>query len=270
MKRLRAAVESERYGIREVTLTRPLAWLAQGARDLAGCPLPGLAHGLAAAVFAAVLLGIAHDQFWLLSGAFTGFLIVAPVVATALYRISRSLEHGQRTSLLQAASVWWPRDERLVVFGVLLACAGTGWVLTSAALITSHAPAPVERPSDFLRHVVLDEETLLFEFWLLLGGVMAAPVFASSVIAIPMLLDRPVSVMTAVFTSWRVVMHNPAPLALWAGLLLALSVLGMTMALAGLVPVVPWLAHASWHAYRDLVSDEVVAEQAPAPGPAGH
>jgi uncharacterized membrane protein len=256
MERMRAAAESERYRIREVPLTRPLRWLARGAGDLARCPLPGLAHGLAAAAFAAVLLGIAHDQFWLLSGAFTGFLIVAPIVATALYRISRGLQHGQRTTLAQALSVWWPKDKRLVVFGALLALAGTGWVLTSAALITGYAPAPVERPADFLRHVVLNEETLLFEFWLLLGGVMAAPVFASAVIAIPMLLDRPVGVMTAVFTSWRVVMHNPAPLALWAGTLLALSALGMMAALVGLIPIVPWLAHASWHAYQDLVDTE--------------
>jgi uncharacterized membrane protein len=265
MERMRAAVESEQYGVREVPLTQPLIWLARGASDLARCPLPGLAHGLAATVFAAVMLGIAHDHFWLLSGAFTGFLIVAPIVATALYRISRSLQHGQRTTLVQAASVWWPKDERLVVFGVLLACAGTGWVLTSAALITGHATAPVERPADFLRHVVLNEETLLFEFWLLLGGVMAAPVFASSVISIPMLLDRPVSVMTAVFTSWRVVMHNPGPLALWAGLLLSLSALGMLAALLGLILVVPLLAHASWHAYRDLVDTEGLPPPAPRP-----
>jgi len=63
-------------------------------------------------------------------------------------------------------------------------------------------------------------------------------------------------VMTAVFTSWRVVMHNPAPLALWAGTLLALSALGMMAALVGLIPIVPWLAHASWHAYQDLVDTE--------------
>jgi uncharacterized membrane protein len=256
MERMRAAVESESYGIREVPLMQPLAWLARGARDLARCPLPGLVHGLAAAAFAAVLLAVAHDHFWLLGGAFSGFLIVAPVVATALYRISRSLQRGQYTTLAQAVSVWWPDDQRLIVFGALLACAGTGWVLTSAALITGYAPAPVEQPADFVRHVVLNEETLLFEFWLLLGGIMAAPVFASSVIAIPMLLDRPVGVMTAVFTSWRAVMHNPGPLALWAGLLLALSALGMVTALAGLIPVVPWLAHASWHAYQDLVDTE--------------
>lgn len=253
MKRLQAVAESRMFGTRPIPLLRPLGWLALGARDLWRCPLPGLVHGIASAVFAGLLLAWAHDRFWLLSGAFSGFLIVAPIVATALYQVSRALEHGQRTTVAQAFAVWKPRDARLVVFGLLLAAAGTGWVLTSAALVTRFAPGPVREPMDFVRLVLLSDQSSLFEAWLALGGVLAAPVFASSVVAIPMLLDRPVGVMTAVLTSWRVVMENPAPLALWAALLMLLSVLGMATALVGLVPVVPWLAHASWHAYRDLV-----------------
>ncbi len=34
---------------------------------------------------------------------------------------------------------------------------------------------------------------------------------------------------------------------------MGLTLLGMATGLIGLVVVVPWLAHASWHAYRDLV-----------------
>jgi uncharacterized membrane protein len=48
-------------------------------------------------------------------------------------------------------------------------------------------------------------------------------------------------------------MAHPAPLALWAALIMALTLLGMLTGLLGLIVIVPWLAHASWHAYRDLV-----------------
>jgi uncharacterized membrane protein len=34
---------------------------------------------------------------------------------------------------------------------------------------------------------------------------------------------------------------------------MALTLLGMATLLAGLIVVVPLLAHASWHAYRDCV-----------------
>jgi len=72
-------------------------------------------------------------------------------------------------------------------------------------------------------------------------------------VAIPLLLDTRASVLEAVLTSWRVVLASPGPLALWAALIMALTLLGMALALLGLIVVVPWLAHASWHAYRDLV-----------------
>jgi uncharacterized membrane protein len=147
------------------------------------------------------------------------------------------------------------------VFGILLAFAGTGWVMTSASLITAFAGAPVRNPQEFLRVVVIAQEGRLFELWLALGGALAAPVFASSVVAIPLLLDREISVLGAVFTSWRTVMENPVTLALWAALIVLLTVAGMLLVMVGLVFVVPWLAHASWHAYRDLVDTSALAER---------
>jgi uncharacterized membrane protein len=220
--------------------------------------MPGLVHGLAVAAFGALLIAWARERFWLLSGAFTGFMLVAPVVATGLYRVSRELGRGRRPTLMDALSAWKPSHGQLVIFGLLLALAGTGWVLTSAALITGFTGAPVRNPQEFLRHVVLDDRSHLFEAWLALGGVLAAPVFASSVVSMPLLLDRKVGVLTAVLTSWRVVLENPGPMALWAGLIMLLTVLGMATALAGLVFVVPWLAHASWHAYQDLVDASAI------------
>jgi uncharacterized membrane protein len=93
-----------------------------------------------------------------------------------------------------------------------------------------------------------------------LGGALAAPLFASTVVAIPLLLDREVGVLAAVLTRWRAVMEDPLPLALLAGLILVLTMVGMALALVGLVVVVPWLAHASWHAYRDLVDTSGLSE----------
>ncbi len=254
-----ALAQSRRFGVRNIPLLRPLGWLARGWRDLLRCPLPGLLHGLALAAFGGLLIWLARDRFWLLAGAFTGFLLVAPVLATGLYAISRALERGQRANLAVAVAAWRP-EGRLVLFGGLLALAGTGWVMCSAALITGLAPLPVRSPLDFIRVVVLNDHSHLFELWLALGALLAAPVFASSVVAIPLLLDRQIGVLAAVLTSWRVVTAHPLPMALWAGLLMGLTVLGMLTGLLGLIVVAPWLAHASWHAYRDLVSaDDPVA-----------
>jgi uncharacterized membrane protein len=150
-----------------------------------------------------------------------------------------------------------------VLFGVLLAAAGTCWVMTSAALITLFAPMPIETPLDFLRHVVANRQSWLFELWLALGGLLAAPVFASSVVALPMLLDRPIGVWAAVLASWQTVLDNPLPMAVWAMLVMGFTLLGIGAMLVGLVAVVPMLGHASWYAYRDLYPPPPPAPTAP-------
>lgn len=261
MKENPALVESRRFATRRVPFLRPLGWLAAGWRDFMRCPVPGLLHGLLLAAFGTALILAARDAFWLLTGAFTGFLLVAPVLATGLYTVSRALQRQGRAGTAMAFAAWVPRDGRLVVFGILLAFAGTGWVMTSASLVTAFAPAPVRNPQEFLQVVVLARDGHLFETWLALGGVLAAPVFAFSVVAIPLLLDREISVLGAVFTSWRVVMENPVTMAVWAALIAILTVAGMLLAMLGLVVVVPLLAHASWHAYRDLVDTSGLAER---------
>ena len=253
MQRRSALAESRRFGVREVGLASPFGWLAAGWRDFMACPIPGLLHGAAVAVFGSLMFWTARQYFWLLAGAFSGFLLVAPVLATGLYAISRSLERGTPVGIRVAMQAWKPANRRLVRFGILLALAGTGWVATSAALITALAPASVLNPQDFVRVVVVANHGFLFEIWLALGGVLAAPVFASSVVALPLLLEHELGVLAAVLTSWRCVLANPAPLALWAALLMILTLAGMVTAMLGLLIVVPWLGHASWHAYRDLV-----------------
>ena len=245
-----------RNRVRQIGLLQPLRWLARGWADLMQCPLPGLLHGLVMALFGATLLWLARDRFWLLAGAFSGFLLVAPVAATGLYAVSRALQAGQPAGVGTAFAIWRPRDARLVVFGLLLALAGTGWVLTSAALITRFAAQPVNGPLDFMRVVVATGDGYLFEVWLILGSALAAPIFASTVVALPLLMDRAVSVKAAVLISARAALLNPIPLALWATLLIVVTLLGMVTLLVGLVVAVPWLAHASWHAYCDLVEPE--------------
>jgi uncharacterized membrane protein len=259
--------------IRTVSPGRAWHWLALGWSDLWRCPVPGLLHGGLVTVFGWVLLALARDRFWLLAGAFSGFLLVAPIVATGLYAVSRALEAQRPASLASALAAWRPQDSRLVVFGGLLALAGTGWVLTSAALITRFAASPVDTPGDFLRVVLIEDTGHLFEAWLVMGSVLAAPIFASSVVAIPLLLDRRDSVLTAVGASVGATVLNPAALALWATLILGLTMVGMATAMLGLLVIVPWLAHSSWHAYRDLVepvnprpADPVPADRAQAGG----
>jgi len=235
-----------------ISLRSPLRWLALGWADLRRNPAPGLWHGVLLAGGGWLLLWGARDQFWLLAGAFSGFLIVAPILATGLYHVSRACNSGRCVGMREVVALWRSGDGRLVRFGLLLGLAGTGWVLTSAGLITVWSPEPIHKPLDFLRHVVLVREVGLFEAWLLLGALLAAPVFASSVVTMPMLVDTQAPVSVAVAESWRTVANHPGTMAFWAVLIGVLIGIGMLTALLGLILVIPLIAHASWHAYCDL------------------
>ncbi len=264
--------------VKTVDLWQPLIWLVLGCKDMARTRwLSGL-HGLALAIAGAAIMVVAHDRFWLLAGALSGFMVVAPVLATSLYALSRALERGEVANFGVVLKTWlnwqnshfnkWGHDYWCMVqFGALLALAATGWVLTSAALITLLAPQPIHTPLDFVHHVVLARDGWLFELWLALGGLMAAPMFASSVVAMPLLLDRRVSLWHAVLTSWQVVLTNPLPMAFWGALIMGFTLLGLGSLLLGLVLVIPMLGHASWHAYRALVDASDLPAREPLSAP---
>ncbi len=246
-----------------IVFDQPLQWLALGFKDFARSPWLSTLHGLLISLWGFIITWVAHDQFWLLAGCLSGFLVIAPVLATSLYAMSRAMERGEVVDFQLLVKTWtqWHLRLRhqpdsywsLIRFGLLLALAAVGWVITSAALITLLAPTPIHTPMDFVHHVVLSPNHFLFEFWLGLGGLMAAPVFASSVISMPLLLDRQVSVLQAVLTSWKTVLTHPLQMAFWALLIMGFCLLGIFSLFLGLILVIPMLGHASWHAYRQLI-----------------
>lgn len=235
-----------------ITLTSPLHWLALGWQDLRANPVPGLLHGFAAALFGAGLLWLAQGHFWWQAGAFSGLVLVAPVVLVGLLLVSREAQLGRRVGMQAVLALWRAADPRQVLFGILLALAGTAWVLLSAGFLAFLAPQPIGTWQDFLVHVVLGPSEWLFVGWLMLGALLAAPVFASSVMSFPLLLDTAQPLPVAVAHSWRVVAQYPVVMALWALLIALIVAVGLLTWMLGLIVLLPWLGHASWHAYVQL------------------
>ncbi|OYW50088.1 MAG: hypothetical protein B7Z30_18220 [Rhizobiales bacterium 12-68-15] len=85
------------------------------------------------------------------------------------------------------------------------------------------------------------------------GFALACVAFAMSVVAIPMIVDRDISVVEAIVTSFRVTLLNWRAMALWAGLIVVFTAMALVPFFLGLALVLPLVGHATWHAYRDLV-----------------
>lgn len=245
--------DDEALPVRVVPLSAPFRWLAEGWHDFSRAFGPSLFHGLVVA-FAGMAIAAIAIRYWpILPGAFSGFVLIAPILATGLYELSRRLDRGERPNLAQAIDAWKRGTRPLVWMGVGLASAATAWVLVSALLIAVFVREPIVGVEGFLRHVVLSESSNLFWLWMLAGGLGAAAVFALTVVSIPLMLDRRIDLHAALLTSVRAVGANPLPMALWAAIIMVLTALSIATALVGFAVTIPWIGHASWRAYRATV-----------------
>lgn len=241
-------------GVRSIGFAAPLGWLARGWQDLWRQPAASLFYGVAIAVAGAVILGVTARLPYLFAAAITGFLLVAPMLAAGLYELSRRYLAGERATLVDSMWAWRRNPSALVGFALLSILAGTAWQVASVVIVALFYKGPALAPMAMMIEVLVNpQHYLLFFVYMCVGGLLAALVFAVSVVSMPMLVDRRCDLLTALVTSVNAVAENPLPLALWATILMLLTGLGFATLLLGMIVILPWLGHASFHAYKDLV-----------------
>ena len=102
--------------------------------------------------------------------------------------------------------------------------------------------------------MLLDPENLGFLItYCVVGGVFASLIFVTSVISIPMIMDREVDAVSAGLTSIRACVQNPGVMLFWGALITGIVLLSMLPAFLGLFITGPLIGHATWHAYRHIV-----------------
>ncbi|MBP9150338.1 MAG: DUF2189 domain-containing protein, partial [Rhodoferax sp.] len=92
--------------VRSIEWQQTFAWLGRGWCDLTRSGWVSLLHGALMALGGALMLWLARDHFWFLAGAFSGFLLVAPILATSLYALSCALERGESPGLAIVLRTW--------------------------------------------------------------------------------------------------------------------------------------------------------------------
>ena len=242
--------------INKVDIMAPFGWLAQGFADLKKAKIPSLVYGLVFAVIGLLLVFIGSKNPIWSAALTTAFLLTGPFLAIGLYDLSRQIEVGDKPCLLDSIKIIKANLINLGIFATVLAFLLMIW-LRIAALIAGVFF------NDF--EIITQGWSVLFSggrsfefmlFFTFFGFFIAQLAFSISVVSIPMLLHRKVDVITAIVTSLRVVIKNPLAMLVWAIIIVALIGIGMAFAFIGLMVTLPIVGHASWHAYRELVSRE--------------
>lgn len=241
--------------VRQVDALRPFLWLRRGWRDFASTWYISLGMGALFALLGWGLVNWAWELNHLSLTLSTGFMLVSPFLAVVFYYLSRRQER-------QRGSVGVSHFFRLLgrngasigIYAVFLMFCLSVWERLSAILVALFLKGDFIAGDYFsLMHLFTGAQWRFVTAYVLTGGLLAALVFAVSVVSLPMMLDRRVDTVTAVLTSLRAARANPGAMIVWAGLIAGLMVVGFATWFVGLAILFPVLGHATWHAYRELV-----------------
>jgi uncharacterized membrane protein len=242
-----AAIELNRLHWRD-----PLRWLRLGLRDFVRCPVIGLFYGGCFTVMGWALMVVYRSAPAYVLALSAGFLLTGPFLCLGLYRASQSLERGEKPGFGDSLLAWETRTGTLAIFGFVLLVLEMLWGRAALVVFAVSFDGMPDFRGSLL--ALLDPENLGFiAAYLAVGGVFAGLIFAISVVAMPLILDRPVDAISAGLASLRLVFAQPGVMLIWGALITLLTAIAMLPWFAGLLIVGPVLGHASWHAYRCAV-----------------
>lgn len=228
---------------RDLSPFAPLQWLALGWQDLLANKALSLSWGLiSVAVLALVAWGAWVLGSWvLLISVLSGFVFIAPLLAFALYSVSRQIRLGIKPTLLSTLRAARAPFANSLVFALVLLIIFLLWARAGSMV---HIFFPAEGKPSF-SHLLT-----FFTIGSAVGSVFACISFAASAFSLPFIANREVDVVTAVVSSINAVLRNKWTMLTWAAIIVLLTAVGLATALLGFIVIIPWLAYATWHGYR--------------------
>lgn len=227
----------------------PLRWLRLGWQDLCRAPRTTAVFGVAVILVSVLVSALAWQlgRFALLAALLSGFVFIAPMLAVALYGVSRALQEGREPTLGESLRLARRVAGQAAVFALVQMVVLFTW---SRAGMMVNAFFPIEPGS--LRSLV--------EFLALgsaFGAIFAALTFATTAFSLPMIADRDVDMITAIVSSIHAVLRNKRVALLWGCVIMLFTLLGFATLLIGLGILMPWLAYAAWHSYRETLDPSI-------------
>lgn len=251
-------VTSDEIVVRRIGLRDLWRSLKEGYDDFNAKPSFGvflvLVYPLFALLLTLALLG--QNLPYLAFPMIAGCTLLGPIVSVALCEMSRRRERGLDVSWRSAfdfvhSSAFAPIAALSIVMMVLY----VGWLYMAQFIYFGlFAATPPTSLADFWNQLLTTRHGgALIMYGNGVGLAFALAALAISVVAFPLLLDKPVTSITAVSVSIRAFATNFLIMAVWGVIVVILLAVGAAVFLIGLAAILPILGHATWHLYRKLV-----------------
>ena len=234
-----------------------IAALRDGWSDFTAYPLFGFFFGgifTLGGVFIYFVLS-RYGAPWMVIPLAIGFPLLGPFVAVGLYEVSRRRMAGLPMNwsgvLLQ---VFEQRERQLGWMAFVVLFIFWIWVyqiwLLLALFLGFRMPHSVD---GFITIITSTPEGMGFIVaGTVVGAGLAAVLFATTVFALPMLMEREIDFVTAMITSISAVLKAPLPMLAFGMLIGAATLLALLPMFLGLVVVLPVMGHATWRLYTRL------------------
>jgi uncharacterized membrane protein len=257
LSKLEEAAPGSGLRVLPITTDQSGKWLEAGWRDFRRSFGVSITYGAFLTLFGLTLtlLAFQNEMPYLVLPLMSGFMLVGPVLAVGLYESSRLQEAGYPVTLTGTLKAFTRRrSPQLALMGFVLMLIFLAWIRVAMLLFALFYHSQMPTFENILYETLFSSDALGFLIvGSLIGSVFATAVFAVSVVGMPLLIDRRVDVITAVTVSINVVRLNWRVLIGWAATIVCVTGAGFVTGV-GLAIALPVVGHASWHAYRSLLS----------------
>ena len=236
-----------------VPISAVFKWLGAGWRDFTHTGMRGTYYGVCFAVMG-YAIAVVYGNFWQATmGMMAGFFLMGPFICTGIYELSRQKERREELSLVRSWTAWFRNWKSIGFFAAMLTFFMIVWTRVSVVLFALFASHVYPTVQSMLDQIISLQNIEFILVWMGVGFVFASLVFAVSVVSVPLLLDRGVDTLEAVFASARALWANPGTCLVWGLSIVILVGSSLVLFMPLMVITAPLVGHATWHAYRELV-----------------
>jgi len=231
---------------RDLKMGAAFGWLRSGWSDFRKAGSISFIYGLFVFMVSIAVAWLAWrlGGYVLLITALSGFVFVAPMLAFGLYSVSRQLCESDQADLGRTIRAIKRPLSNAMVYTLVLLIVFLLWA-RAGMMVQVFFPYGQDPEWDHIVTFLLIGSAV--------GAIFASVSFAASVFSLPMLANRDVDVITAVISSINAVLRNKPAMFVWAILVVSMTLVGFLTAGIGLIIIIPWLAYATWHGYREAL-----------------